>query len=110
MKLERLEIIHLPGLSSGFSLEGLAAGVNLITGPNAAGKSSLVRALGFLLRTRKAMILPSRLPPISKVATSNGGSSAQGNRHCGDAMECPPRAPISQPQINSFAIACPWKI
>ena len=50
MKLERLEIIHLPGLSSGFSLEGLAGDINLITGPNAIGKSSLVRALGLLLR------------------------------------------------------------
>ena len=63
MKLERLEITHLPGFSSSFSLEGLAAGVNLITGPNAAGKSSLVRALGYLLQGPQ-----SNDPPVTLAA------------------------------------------
>ena len=63
MKLERLEITHLPGFSSSFSLEGLAAGVNLITGPNAVGKSSLVRALGYLLQGPQ-----SNDPPVTLAA------------------------------------------
>lgn len=49
MKLERLEIARLQGFSTGFCLQNLASDINLITGPNAIGKSSLVRALRLLL-------------------------------------------------------------
>jgi len=49
MKLEQLRITHLPGLSDGLSLQGLDPGLNIITGPNASGKSSLVRALRYLI-------------------------------------------------------------
>lgn len=49
MKLERLNIIQLPGILKGFVLENLAPGINLITGPNASGKSSLVRAMRYLI-------------------------------------------------------------
>ncbi len=49
MKLARLEVTRLPGFSSSFCLQDLAGDVNLITGPNAIGKSSLVRALKLLL-------------------------------------------------------------
>lgn len=50
MKLERLEIVTLPGFSEGFTLDGLSDKVTLITAPNASGKSSLVRALKYLLK------------------------------------------------------------
>ena len=50
MKLERLEITRLQGISSGFCLQDLADDINLVTGPNAIGKSSLVRALQLLLQ------------------------------------------------------------
>ena len=50
MKLERLDIQRLPGISEGFVVEGLKDGINLITGPNATGKSSLLRALRYLLQ------------------------------------------------------------
>ncbi len=49
MKLRRLAITHLPGISAAFRLDGLADGVTVVTGPNASGKSSLVRALRHLI-------------------------------------------------------------
>jgi DNA repair protein SbcC/Rad50 len=49
MKLRRLTISQLPGITSGFSLDDIADGINIVTGPNAVGKSSLVRALRHLI-------------------------------------------------------------
>ena len=49
MRLRRLKINQLPGIQPGFELDGIAPGVNLVTGPNAIGKSSLIRAIGFLV-------------------------------------------------------------
>ncbi len=49
MKLRTLAIEHLPGVEPGFALEGLQDGVNVVVGPNASGKSSLVRALSAVL-------------------------------------------------------------
>ena len=60
MKLERLRIEQLPGLPEGFVLQGLSEGINLVTAPNAFGKSSLIRALAYLLRDAKRQD-----PPVS---------------------------------------------
>lgn len=49
MKLERIRIQKLPGIRPGFALEDLDPGINLVVGPNASGKSSLVRALRYLI-------------------------------------------------------------
>ena len=49
MRLRRLTINALPGITPGFTFEPLDAGVTIITGPNAIGKSSLARALKHLL-------------------------------------------------------------
>ncbi|PKL96586.1 MAG: hypothetical protein CVV18_01135 [Gammaproteobacteria bacterium HGW-Gammaproteobacteria-8] len=49
MRLTRIEIQSLPGIATGFTVDGFAEGVTLVTGPNASGKSSLLRALRYLL-------------------------------------------------------------
>lgn len=49
MKLQRLTIRRLPGLKDGIDLQSLEPGINLVVGPNASGKSSLVRALRLLM-------------------------------------------------------------
>ena len=54
MRLKRLTIRTLPGIEPGFTFEPPGAGVNIVTGPNAIGKSSLARALGYLLRAQKS--------------------------------------------------------
>ncbi len=54
MRLKRLNIRTLPGIEPGFTFEPPGAGVNIVTGPNAVGKSSLARALGYLLRGQKS--------------------------------------------------------
>lgn len=50
MKLTRIDIRSLPGIHRGFRVDGFDLGANFVTGPNAIGKSSLVRALSYLLR------------------------------------------------------------
>ena len=50
MHLTRLKINALPGINPGFEFKPTADGVNIVTGPNASGKSSLVRALAHLLQ------------------------------------------------------------
>ena len=49
MRLRRLAIHALPGIEPGFAFEPPDAGINIVTGPNAIGKSSLARALQYLL-------------------------------------------------------------
>ena len=49
MHLRRLSIHALPGVEPGFTFEPPHAGINIVIGPNAIGKSSLARALKYLL-------------------------------------------------------------
>lgn len=49
MKLKKLQVLHLPGIDKGFVLDSFGPGANFVFGPNACGKSSLVRALGYLV-------------------------------------------------------------
>ena len=49
MRLRRLTIHELPGIEPGFAFEPPSNRLNFVTGPNAIGKSSLPRALKYLL-------------------------------------------------------------
>ena len=49
MRLRSLRVDRLPGIAEPFVLDGLADGINVVVGPNASGKSSIVRALRALL-------------------------------------------------------------
>ena len=49
MKLKSLTIRVLPGLDQGFEIGFEPDAVNVVTGPNASGKSSLIRAVRALL-------------------------------------------------------------
>ena len=53
MHLRRLSIHALPGIEPGFTFEPPDAGINIVTGPNAIGKSSLARALQYLLASHR---------------------------------------------------------
>ncbi|WP_290636887.1 AAA family ATPase [Aquisalimonas sp.] len=52
MRLDALHIRRLPGIDRALHLETFGPGVNVITGPNASGKSSLLRALRMLIAPR----------------------------------------------------------
>ena len=45
MRLKRLAIDRLPGIDQPFQIEAAGAGVHVIFGPNAIGKSSICRAV-----------------------------------------------------------------
>jgi len=49
MRLSRLDIQSLPGIQPSFTMSDIAAGINMVTGPNAVGKSSVIRALDYLI-------------------------------------------------------------
>ncbi len=52
MRLFAIEVEKLPGLAGPLLLTDLTAGINVVVGPNASGKSSLVRALSAVLYSR----------------------------------------------------------
>ncbi|NKI35124.1 hypothetical protein HFP89_08090 [Wenzhouxiangella sp. XN79A] len=53
MKLARIDIRSMPGIGRGFSIDEFDACTNFITGPNGIGKSSVIRALRYLLNPGK---------------------------------------------------------
>lgn len=53
MRLRSITIGKLPGIPERLHVEGFSAGINFITGPNASGKSSIIRALRYLLTPKQ---------------------------------------------------------
>ena len=93
MHLRKLAIHSLPGIEPGFTFEPPDTGINLVTGPNAIGKSSLARALQYLLASHG-----TDPPALSLEAEFDSGDarwqvSRNGNqivwRHNGEAASRP---------------------
>lgn len=61
MKLRRLRVERLPGIDTPLAIDGLEPGVNVIVGPNAAGKSSLGRGL-------LALLYPDHHPGLQRLS------------------------------------------
>jgi len=49
LHFDEIAIQRMPGIPNGFKVDGLSPGINIIFGPNAAGKTTLVRAVNALL-------------------------------------------------------------
>ncbi len=52
LAFERVEIRRMPGIETGFAVDGLCSGINVICGPNASGKTTLTRAVSTMLWPR----------------------------------------------------------
>ncbi len=96
MRLRLLRIERLPGIAPGFELSDLGPGVNLISGPNASGKSSLIRALKYLLAGPDAadpamLSLDAEFGNGGRWSVTRQGSDVQWRHDGRDAP--PPRLP-----------------
>ncbi|MCY4342445.1 MAG: AAA family ATPase [Gammaproteobacteria bacterium] len=99
MRLRRLTINALPGITPGFTFAPPDAGVILITGPNAIGKSSLARALKHLLGGVDRRGDP---PALSLAAEFDiGGSRWQVTRNGGQVVWMRDGEPTTSPSLPS---------
>src|SRR5699024_7698669 len=94
MKLTRLDIQQLPGIQPGFVLDDLDPGINLVTGPNAIGKSSLIRALRYLVAEPAgddpaALALAAEFDHDGAWSVTRTGRALEWRRN-GRAAEAPP--------------------
>lgn len=94
MKLTSLRIQQLPGIDRDFTLERLDPCINLVTGPNAIGKSSLIRALRYLVTEPEsgdppALALEAELENGGHWSVSRTGRGYEWRRD-GDTVERPP--------------------
>lgn len=107
MRLQRLAIRALPGIEPGFVFEPPGPGINLVTGPNAIGKSSLVRALRYLLASERSDPLALSL----EAEFESGGIRWQVQRNGGQIVwrrngEVAPRPPLpAADQIGRYRLS-----
>ncbi|MFP4607075.1 MAG: hypothetical protein ACLFP7_05580, partial [Thiohalospira sp.] len=80
MRLRRLAIQRLPGIAEPFEIRDLADGVVVVHGPNATGKSSLVRAFHHL-------VAPDRTPGVHVEADFEIGADLLTARRVGTQVE-----------------------
>lgn len=82
MRLRSLLVRRLPGIDRDFELTGIAPGVNVVVGPNASGKSSVLRAVRALLYAEELKGVPVDIEGVFEDAagelraTRSGGAIA----------------------------------
>jgi DNA repair protein SbcC/Rad50 len=104
MRLRQLEILTLPGIEPAFALRDIAPGVNLVTGPNAIGKSSLARALRYL-----AIIADDDPQAIALAAVFENGGLWTVRRTGSQVVWERDGTPVDPPPLpDRNAIGCYW--
>ncbi|WP_440995876.1 hypothetical protein [Arhodomonas sp. SL1] len=94
MRLRALAIERLPGIRPGFTVEELSSGVNVVVGPNASGKSSLVRGLRAALYREELHRLPVTVEAVFDSDRGELRAVRQGDQllwqQAGEPVEPPP--------------------
>ncbi|MEE3368016.1 MAG: AAA family ATPase [Planctomycetota bacterium] len=97
--LTRAEVRHMPGFpNGGLEADNLCSGVNIIYGPNASGKSTLGRAIHYLLQAEQRPHDVSLYGTLELDATSLSLDYNMGRIKCqkradGSDLDCPTLAP-----------------
>lgn len=93
MRLKRLKINALPGIEPGFEFAPDGSGLIIVIGPNASGKSSLIRALAHLLQPQGGD------PPALSLEAEfdSNGTSWEVRRNGGQVVWTRNGAPVEQP-------------
>lgn len=106
MKLRRLEIQTLPGIQPGFAVDGLTEGAHIVVAPNAGGKSSLLRALRYLV----AGAQPGDPPALALVAELDDGGTRRMVRRTGGSVVWEENGRASEPPPLPAAdqLHCCW--
>lgn len=99
MRLRRLKIESLPGIAGQVDLRDLAPGINVVVGPNASGKSSLVRALLALLYPQQHQ----GRPRLAAELVLSGGAVLSAERLGDDTTWTQALAPAAAPNL------IPWE-
>ena len=97
MRLKRLDIHRLPGIDQPFTIQPSGAGVHVIFGPNAIGKSSICRAVEWLYWMDRGPSERTAIAGEFEVAGKTWRAEREGSRvrwQCrGERLEPPPIPP-----------------
>lgn len=112
MRLHSLEVNRLPGLDAPYAVTALSPHVTVVVGPNASGKSSLVRALRALLSAEVHAGQPVDVVGEFRQALPGGGEVSWRATRSGPTVSwerngVPVEAPTQPPEhlLNSYLIA-----